>query len=50
MEAQYYSVTPQKDKPYRIHFAAGRTIVAGKIVEVVPNERIALSWGVEKGE
>lgn len=43
-------MSPGQGNAYRIAFGDCKTIVAGKIVEVVPNKRIAMSWGVEAGD
>ncbi|MFN0059810.1 MAG: SRPBCC domain-containing protein [Planctomycetota bacterium] len=35
--------------PLRIQFASCQTVVAGEIIEIVPNQKLVISWGVAEG-
>lgn len=35
---------------FRIQFSHGRTIVEGSVLDLVPDKRVQLSWGIARGD
>jgi len=41
--------SPAEGSPFQVRFPQFETVISGEVVEIVPNRRMVLSWGVAEG-